>query len=82
MAGDHSDPLAHPEVKQAGVGRYIAAFVTSIVLMLVALVVTQHQAEQGLPYPQFAGVVAGLGLLALVSQAALFLGLDISRAQI
>ena len=79
MAGSHSDPLAHPEVRQGGAGRYIAGFISTVVLMGAALIVTLRH---DLPYQSFVELVGGLAALALLSQAALFYGLDISRSQI
>lgn len=79
MSAPHSVPLHHPEVRQASTWRYIAGFISSIVLMQAALAVTLHQ---HLPYAEYAFTIAGLGLVSLMSQAALFFGLDISRAQI
>lgn len=79
MSTHHSDPLAHPEVQQASAVRYIIGFGTTMILMLAALVITL---QQRLPYVPFAESIAGLALLSLFSQAALFFGLDISRTQI
>ncbi|WP_298224861.1 hypothetical protein [Acidocella sp.] len=79
MAGSHSDPLAHPEVRQGSAMRYIAGFVSTVVLMGAALIVTMRH---DLPYQSFVELVGGLAALALFSQATLFYGLDISRAQI
>ncbi|MDE2240620.1 MAG: hypothetical protein KGJ73_11935, partial [Rhodospirillales bacterium] len=79
MAGSHSDPLAHPDVRQGSAVRYIAGFISTVVLMGAALVVTMRH---GLDYQSLVEVVGGLAALALLSQAALFYGLDISRAQI
>lgn len=79
MSAPHSNPLDHPEVRQASTWRYVAGFISSIVLMQAALLVTMHQ---HLPYEEYTLTIAGLTLVALMSQAALFFGLDISRAQI
>jgi cytochrome o ubiquinol oxidase subunit IV len=79
MSAPHSNPLDHPEVRQASAWRYIAGFISTIVLMQAALFVTMRQ---HLPFAEYAFTVAGLALAALLSQAALFFGLDISRAQI
>jgi cytochrome o ubiquinol oxidase subunit IV len=79
MSAPHSNPLDHPEVRMASAWRYIAGFISTIVLMEAAFMVTMRQQ---LPYVEYASTVAGLGLAALLSQAALFFGLDISRAQI
>ncbi|WP_298215525.1 hypothetical protein [Acidocella sp.] len=79
MAGAHSDPLTHPEVAQGGVLRYIAGFISTTALMGAALVVTLRHDQ---PYETYLGLVGGLALLALVSQAVLYYGLDISRSQI
>lgn len=74
-----SNPLAHPEVRMASAWRYISGFVASVVLMQAALIVTRHQ---HLAYAEYALTIGGLALVSLMSQAALFFGLDISRAQI
>ncbi len=79
MAGSHSNPLAHPEVQQGSALRYVAGFISTVVLMGAALIVTMRH---DLPYQSFVELVGGLAFLALLSQAALFYGLDISRAQI
>ncbi len=79
MSTQHSDPLAHPEVRQASAGGYIAGFATSVALMLAALILTLRHT---MPYLQFIEIISGLVLLALISQAALFFGLNLSRAQI
>lgn len=79
MSAPHANPLDHPEVRQASAWRYIAGFVSTIVLMQAALYVTLRQ---HLPFTEYALTVAGLALASLLSQAALFFGLDISRAQI
>lgn len=79
MAGSHSDPLAHPEVRMGGAMRYIACFISTVALMVAALIVTlRHDMD----YETYVEVVGGLAALALLSQAVLFYGLDISRAQI
>ena len=79
MSAPHSNPLDHPEVRQASVWRYIAGFISSMVLMQAALLVTMRQ---HLAYEEYALTIGGLALVSLLSQAALFFGLDISRAQI
>ncbi|HTQ70555.1 MAG TPA: hypothetical protein VMH92_03575 [Acidocella sp.] len=79
MAGSHSDPLAHPEVRQGGALRYIAGFISTVALMGAAMVVTLRH---DLAYSSFVELVGGLAFLALLSQAVLYYGLDISRSQI
>jgi len=79
MSAPRTSPLDHPEVRQASAWRYIAGFITSMVLMQAALMVTLHQ---HLPYQEYVFTTGGLALVALLCQAALFFGLDISRAQI
>jgi cytochrome o ubiquinol oxidase operon protein cyoD len=79
MSAPRSNPLDHPEVRQASAWRYMAGFISTIVLMQAALYVTTHQQ---LPFAEYAFTIAGLALAALLSQAALLFGLDISRAQI
>lgn len=79
MSAPQSNPLAHPEVRQASTWRYLAGFVSSLVLMQAAFVVTMRQ---NLPYADYAWTIAILALVSLLGQAALFFGLDISRTQI
>ena len=79
MSAPHSDPLKHPEVQMGSAWRYIAGFISSMVLMQAALLVTMRQ---HLPYAEYAFTIGGLALVSLLSQAGLFFGLDISRAQI
>lgn len=79
MAGSHSNPLEHPEVQSGGSLRYIAGFISTIVLMGAALLVTLRHDND---YQSFVEIVGGLAALALLSQAVLFYGLDISCAQI
>ncbi len=79
MSAPHSNPLDHPEVRQASTWRYLAGFAATIVLMQAALTVTLRQ---HLPYTEYTLTIGGLALASLLAQAALFFGLDISRAQI
>ena len=79
MSAPKTDPLAHPEVQQANALRYISGFVTTLLLMFAALMLTLRQR---LPYLPYAEAVAGLAVFSLLAQAVLFFGLDISRAQI
>jgi cytochrome o ubiquinol oxidase operon protein cyoD len=79
MSAPHSDPLAHPEVQQGNALRYISGFITTLLLMFAALMLT---IRQHLPYVSYAEAVTGLAVLSLVTQATLFFGLDISRAHI
>jgi cytochrome o ubiquinol oxidase operon protein cyoD len=79
MSAPHANPLEHEEVRQASVWRYVAGFISTVVVMQAAYLVTSHQ---HLEYEQYVLTIGGLALVALMSQAALFFGLDISRAQI
>jgi cytochrome o ubiquinol oxidase operon protein cyoD len=77
MAG-HSDPLNHPELRQGTVLRYVIATVASGLCMTLAYLYAQQKLSQ-------AALLEGLAIALLVSlltQAALFFGLDLSRAQI
>ncbi|HUM07621.1 MAG TPA: hypothetical protein VLT37_01965 [Acidocella sp.] len=74
----HNDPLAHPEVRQGSVLRYIAGFVTSGAAMYFAYV----QAMGHHPVVELLEILGGALLFSLITQAALFFGLDASRAQI
>ena len=83
MAGSHSNPLEHPEVRMGGAVRYIVAFITTILLMFVAMLVAQHRvANPSMAYETFVVIVGVLLLVALILQALLYFGLDISQAQI
>jgi cytochrome o ubiquinol oxidase subunit IV len=79
MSAPQTSPLDHPEVRMASAWRYISGFISSMVLMQAALLVTMRQHQ---PYEEYALTIGGLALVSLMSQAALFFGLDISRAQI
>lgn len=74
----HNDPLAHPEVRQGSVLRYVAGTVLSAGAMYFAYVQSQGQH----PVVQLLEILGGALLFSLVTQAALFFGLDASRSQI
>lgn len=83
MAGSHSNPLEHAEVRMGSAVRYITAFITTILLMFVAMLVAQHRvANPSMSYETFVIIVGVLLLVALILQALLYFGLDISQAQI
>lgn len=83
MAGSHSNPLEHPEVRMGGTIRYLAGFVSTILLMYIAMVVAVHrQLHPDTDYETFVIIVGALLLVALLLQAGVFYGLDISKAQI
>lgn len=83
MAGSHSNPLEHPEVRMGGTIRYLAGFVTTILLMFVAMVVAVHRkVDPSMDYETFVIIVGVLLLVTLLLQAAFYYGLDISQAQI
>lgn len=83
MAGSHSNPLQHPEVRMGGAIRYLAGFVTTILLMYVAMLVAVHrQLHPTTDYETFVIILGALLLVALILQAVLYYGLDISQAQI
>ncbi|MCB5944948.1 hypothetical protein [Acidocella sp. KAb 2-4] len=74
----HNDPLAHPEVRQGSVLRYVLGFIASGAAMYFAYV----EALGKPPVVELLEILAGALLFSLLTQAALFFGLDISRAQI
>jgi cytochrome o ubiquinol oxidase subunit IV len=74
----HNNPLAHPEVRQGSVLRYIAGTALSGAAMYFAYVEAQGQH----PVVQLLEILGGALLFSLASQALLFFGLDASRAQI
>ena len=76
--GHETDPLAHPEVRQASLPGYAAGWATSIVLMLAALIVTQQHA---VPFLVFLWIIGSLGILVLFAQGALFFGLGLEPGQ-
>ncbi len=78
MSTHHANPLDHAEIRQGTVLRYIVAFIISALCMGAAMLAVQLK----LPFLHYAALVVALTLIALLSQAALFFGLDISRAQI
>lgn len=83
MAGSHSNPLEHPEVRLGGVIRYLAGFVSTIVLMFIAMVVAVHrQLHPSMDYESFVIIVGILLIVALLLQAGFFYGLDVFSAQI
>lgn len=83
MAGSHSNPLEHPEVRMGGAFRYILGFVTTILLMFVAMLVALHRkANPAMDYETFVIIVAILLLVALLLQAAFFYGLDLVQTQV
>jgi cytochrome o ubiquinol oxidase operon protein cyoD len=78
MAEHASDPLTHPEVRQASTGGYAAGYAASVILMLAGLLVTE---QHGIPYVVFLWIISSLVVIALFAQAALFFGLGMSPAQ-
>jgi cytochrome o ubiquinol oxidase subunit IV len=77
MAADY-DPTQHAEVRQGTVLRYLSAFIASAAAMYAAYALAMTRP----PLVQLIAVLAGTMMFALITQAALFFGLDLSRAQI
>jgi cytochrome o ubiquinol oxidase operon protein cyoD len=78
MDAHATDPLTHPEVRQASTGGYAAGYAASLILMLAALLVTE---QHGIPYAAFIWIISSLVVISLFAQAALFFGLGMSPAQ-
>jgi cytochrome o ubiquinol oxidase operon protein cyoD len=78
MSTHHYDPRQHPEVQQGTVLRYVAATVISGLAMVGAYYIALSKP----PLVELLEGLAGTLLVALLAQAALYFGLDISRAQI
>ena len=77
MAADY-DPTKHAEVQQGTALRYVSAFIASAAAMYAAYALAMTRP----PLVQLIAVLAGTMMFALITQAALFFGLDMSRAQI
>lgn len=83
MAGHHSNPLEHPEVRVGGTIGYLAGFVSTIVLMFIAMVVAVHrQLHPETNYETFVITIGALLIVALLLQAIFFYGLHILKAQV
>ncbi|WP_297369913.1 hypothetical protein [Acidocella sp.] len=78
MGTHHYDPTQHPEVRQGTALRYVLATVISAGAMVAAYYVAMSKP----PLVTLLEELAGTLLVALLAQAALYFGLDISRAQI
>lgn len=72
---DDENPIRHGEVQQAGVVGYTAAFLASLAMMLAGLLVIEFHA---MPSRYLVGTIAGFAFIALLAQAFLSFGLDIS----
>jgi cytochrome o ubiquinol oxidase operon protein cyoD len=78
--GHHAyDPLQHPEVQQAGTIGYVSGYVLTVVLLGVALLLTE---QRGLPEIPLLVTISGLAIFLLVAQCFLFFGLDVSSHNI
>jgi len=73
------DPLAHAEVQQASVIGYVAGYALTVVLLGVALLLTQIHGIQPVP---LLVTISGLAIFLLVAQSMFFFGLDLSRYNI
>jgi cytochrome o ubiquinol oxidase operon protein cyoD len=78
MATHQYDPTQHPEIQQGTALRYLAAFVASAGAMYAAYALSMSKP----PLVELIEVLGGAVMFSLVTQAALFFGLDLSRAQI
>jgi len=73
------DPLRHAEVQQAGSLGYISGYLLTIILLGVALVLTERQ---GMDRQALLIVLSGLTIFLLIAQSMLFFGLDVTRYNI
>ena len=76
---EEPSPLAHGEVRQAGLAGYTAGFVLTLALLGAALLLTEYRM---MPQIYLLGSISGLAILALLCQAFLSFGLDITRHNI
>jgi cytochrome o ubiquinol oxidase operon protein cyoD len=73
------DPLRHAEVQQAGSVGYISGYVLTVVLLGVALLLSEQRGMQ----PQALLIaISGLAIFLLIAQCMLFFGLDVTRYNI
>jgi cytochrome o ubiquinol oxidase operon protein cyoD len=72
------DPTKHPEVQQGTALRYFSAFIASAAAMYAAYAMAMTKP----PLVELITILAGTVMFSLITQAALFFGLDLSRAQI
>lgn len=79
MPAHSTDPLLHPEVRQANALAYCAGFVASTVFMAIALVITLGRV---LPYLGLLAAISALAVLALLAQVVLLFRLDLSETQL
>jgi cytochrome o ubiquinol oxidase operon protein cyoD len=73
------DPLAHPEVQQAGPIGYVAGYILTVGLLGVALLLTE---TKGLDQQALLITLSGLSIFLLIAQSMLFFGLDVTRYNI
>jgi cytochrome o ubiquinol oxidase operon protein cyoD len=79
MSGSEENPLLHGEVQQASVLGYTAAFLVTLLLLGIGLLMTKFHV---MPPSYLLGSLAGLAFIALLCQAFLSFGLDITRHNI
>ena len=79
MPEEKPGPLAHGEVRQASVAGYTAGFLLTLALLGAALLLTEYRM---MPATYLLGSISGLAILALLAQAFLSFGLDITRHNI
>ncbi len=79
MSAPDPDPLHHPEVQEAGIIGYTAGFLATLVLLGVALLMTELHV---MPPGPLLGSISGLAIIALLCQTFLSFGLDITRHNI
>jgi cytochrome o ubiquinol oxidase operon protein cyoD len=70
------DPLRHPEVQQATIPGYVSGYLLTVVLLGVALLLTEQKGLQPVP---LLVTISGLAIFLLIAQCMLFFGLDVSR---
>ncbi len=79
MSDPVSNPILHGEVQQASLLGYTAGFFATLLLLGVALGITEFHI---MPPAYLLGSISGLALVALLCQTFLSFGLDITRHNI
>jgi cytochrome o ubiquinol oxidase operon protein cyoD len=79
MSEPETNPLLHGEVQQASLIGYSAGFLLTLLLLGVALLLTELRP---MPAIYLLGSISGLAIIALFFQTFLSFGLDISRHNI
>ncbi len=79
MSAPETNPILHGEVQQASLVGYTVGFLATILLLGVALGITEFHV---MPPVYLLGSISGLALVALLCQTFLSFGLDITRHNI